>query len=311
MQLALARPVHWRAYGAVVVAVLMIAVVSLPGLMSVDPSRLFSDTDWYRTALPALTSDAPLYDPAKVGPHRLEPPPFWNLAPSTALFASLLLLPGGELLWGLLMAGSVIAGLVLVWPRIGIAGTLLLAALILAWYPTVTALTKGNLNSLIFLMLAVAFRFPRAAGWAIGIATAAKIVPVLGVAWLLGKRDWRGAAVALAVPILATAVVMIWKGPETLVDFIVLRATESKPDQGGRIGVVASLGISPTVALALGSAVAILAWRRASFTLAVAAMLVSIPVMHSHYWTWALVPLLGIGIPRLMRRPTRATTSAG
>lgn len=302
MQLALNRTVDWRIYGLAAIAVLLFVLLSLPSLMAVQPSRLFSDADWYRTVLPALTSDAPLYDPAKLVPHDLQPPPFWNQAPSTALFASLLLLPGGKFLWGVLMAASVIGGLILVWPRIGLRGTLLLAPAIIVWYPIITALTKGNLNALIFLMLAIALRFPRAAGWAIGIATAAKLAPVLGVAWLLGKRDWRGVVIALAIPILATAVVLIWKGPDTLIDFIVLRATESKPDQGGRIGVVATLGISPTIALALGGVVALLAWWRVSFTLAVAAMLISIPVMHSHYWTWVLVPLLGIGIPRLMAR---------
>ena len=267
------------------------------------------DVEWYQTALPALTSEAPLYDPAKLAPHQLQPPPYWAHAPSTALFASFLLLPGGELLWGIIMAASVIVGLVLVWPRIGLLGTLLLASALVVWYPIVTALTKGNLNALIFLMLAIALRFPRAAGWAIGIATAAKVAPVLGVAWLLGRRDWRGVAIALAIPILATLVVLVWKGPDTLIDFIILRANESKPDQAGRIGVVATLGVSPMVALVLGGIVALLAWWRASFTLAVAAMLISIPVMHSHYWTWMLVPALGIGLPRLLQWVEERTDS--
>jgi alpha-1,2-mannosyltransferase len=300
MQVALTRPLDWRIYGLAAVAALVVVLVSLPSWSTVHPSRLFTDVEWYEQALPALTSDAPLYDPAKLEPHELQPPPFWNQAPSTAFFASFLLLPGGNVLWGVIMAASVIGGLVLVWPRIGLLGTMLLASALVFWFPIVTALTKGNLNALIFLMLAIALRFPRAAGWTIGIAAAAKLAPVLGVAWLLGKRDWRGAAIALAIPILATLVVLVWKGPDTLVDFFVLRANESKLDQQGRIGVVATLGVSPTVALVLGGLVALLAWWRASFTLAVVAMLISIPVMHSHYWTWLLVPALGIGVPRLL-----------
>lgn len=311
MQHALTRPIDWRIYGLAAVAALLVVLASLPSWQTVQPSRLFTDVDWYLKALPALTSDAPLYDPAKLAPHELQPPPFWNQAPSTALFASVLLLPGGKLLWGVLMAASVIGGLVLVWPRIGLLGTLLLASVLVVWFPVVTALTKGNLNALIFLMLAIALRFPRAAGWAIGVATAAKLAPVLGVAWLLGRRDWRGVAIALAIPILATLVVLAWKGPETLIDFIILRANESKLDQQGRVGVVATLGVSPTVALVLGGAVALIAWWRASFTLAVAAMLISIPVTHSHYWTWMLVPLLGIGIPRLLKWVEGRTNSRG
>ena len=309
MQVALTRPLDWRIYGLAAVAALVVVLVSLPSWTTVDPSRLFTDVEWYQQALPALTSDAPLYDPAKLAPHQLQPPPFWNQAPSTALFASFLLLPGGKVLWGVIMAASVIGGLVLVWPRIGLLGTLLLASALVVWFPIVTALTKGNLNALIFLMLAIALRFPRAAGWTIGIATAAKLAPVLGVAWLLGRRDWRGATIALAIPILATLVVLVWKGPDTLVDFIILRANESKLDQQGRIGVVATLGVSPTVGLVLGGIVALLAWWRASFTLAVVAMLISIPVMHSHYWTWLLVPALGIGVPRLLQWVEERTDS--
>ncbi len=301
MQAALTRPVDWRIYGLAAVAALVVVLVSLSSWTTVDPSRLFTDVEWYQKALPALTSDAPLYDPEKLAPHQLQPPPFWNQAPSTALFASFLLLPEGKLLWGVIMAASVIGGLVLVWPRIGLLGTLLLASALVVWFPIVTALTKGNLNALIFLMLAIALRFPRAAGWAIGVATAAKLAPVLGVAWLLGRRDWRGATIALVIPILATLVVLVWKGPDTLIDFVILRANESKLDQQGRIGVVTTLGVSPTVGLVLGGIVALLAWWRASFTLAVVAMLISIPVMHSHYWTWLLVPALGIGVPRLMQ----------
>jgi hypothetical protein len=280
------------------VSVLLTALV-IQTYASVNLARLFSDTDWYAAVLPALTSDAPMYDPAKVGVHPLQPPPFWNQAPSTALFASLLLLPGGTWLWGGLMAASVIGGLVLIWPRIGLAGTMILAPAILLWFPVFTALTKGNLNALIFGLLAVSIRFPHIAGLALGIGAAAKLSPILGVAWLVGRRDWRGAAMAIAIPLVATALVILWKGSDTLVDFLVLRAGEYKADPGGRIG-LHLLGISPTVGLVLAAATASLAVWRASFTLAVAAMLMTAPVMHSHFWTWALVPLLAIGIPRLL-----------
>lgn len=273
----------------------------------------FSDTEWYAKVLPALTSDAPLYDPRKVGVHPLEPPPFWNQAPSTALFASILLLPAGQWLWGGLMAASVIGGLVLVWPRIGLAGTLVLLPAILLWYPVVTGLTKGNLNSLIFGLLAVAIRFPHLAGWAFGIGAAAKLSPILGVAWLLGRRDLRGAVIAIAIPLVATAVVLAWKGPDTLVDFLVLRAGEYKLDQGGRIS-LHLLGLTPNVALVLAGGVALVALWRASFTLVVVAMLMTAPVMHSHFWTGHSCPCSpsdfpgswSTGQPAIHRAPDRA-----
>lgn len=293
---------------ALPISILLTALV-IQTYASVNVARLFSDTDWYAAVLPALTSDAPLYDPAKVGVHPLEPPPFWNQAPSTALFAGLLLLPNGTWLWGGVMVASMVGGLVLVWPRIGLAGTLMLVPAILLWFPMMTALTKGNLNALIFGLLAISIRFPHLAGWALGIGAAAKLSPILGVAWLIGRRDWRGAGIAIAIVLVATAVVVLWKGPDTLVDFLVLRAGEYKVDQGGRIG-LHLVGITPIIALLLAGATALIAMWRASFTLAVAAMLMSAPVMHSHFWTWALVPLLAIGIPRLLEHRMTERTEA-
>jgi hypothetical protein len=290
----------WAAASLLAVPLALIALVTYWLTYTPIP---FGDADWYATALPALTSDAPLYDPSKLGPHPLQRPVFWDQAPSTALFALLLLLPGGPILWGLVMAASLFGGLAIVWPRIGVA-TLVAAPALLVWFPVTSAIAWANINSLVFLMLAIAWRFPRAAGWAIGIAAAAKLIPILGVFWLAGRRDWRGAAIALAIPIVATAVVLAWKGPDTLIDFITLRANQWNPEQGLRWGLVQATGMSPAAALGMAGTVALVAYRRASFTLAVMAMLVSIPVMHAHYLTWMLVPLLGATARPGVRRGT-------
>jgi hypothetical protein len=42
------------------------------------------------------------------------------------------------------------------------------------------------------------------------------------------------------------------------------------------------------------------AWRFASFSLSVVAMLLSLIAIHAHYWTWILVPLFGAWLPRLI-----------
>ena len=129
-------------------------------------------------------------------------------------------MPGDRWLWGLLMIACVLGGLLLIWPRVGPGGTMLLAPVILAWHPVTSALIWANVNSAVFLLLAIALRFPRAAGAAIGVAAAIKLVPILGVAWLLGKRDWRGATTAVGILLAATLIVMIWKGPTVLSDFV-------------------------------------------------------------------------------------------
>lgn len=256
--------------------------------------KLLGDADWYATALPALVGDGPLYDPARLGPHPVERPPFWNQPPSLAPFTLLLLLPAW--VWGALMAGAFLAGLVVIWPRVGLGGTLILLPLLLLWEPVQSALLWGNINAAVFGLLAVALRFPRSAGWAIGLAAAIKLAPILGVAWLLGKRDWRGAGIALGVLMAFTLIVVVWKGATTMTDFIALRLHEYEPGHDPKISLT-TLGLSPMVGYLAGLLLAVVAARTASFSLAVAAMLVSVPFPHSHYWPWLLVPLLGVWLP--------------
>lgn len=280
-----------------------------------DGAIFFGDIDWYATALPGLLSDLPLYDPTKLQPHVVERPPYWNQAPSTALLTLLLLLPGGEWVWGFLMVAGVLLGLALMWPRVGPGGTVLLAPVLLLWLPVVDALAWANVNGLVFGLLAVAWRFPRIAGWAIGVAAAVKLVPILAVAWLLGKRDWRGAAIALAIPTAATLVVAVWDGFGALRDFAVLRMNELPPPGVPSDWSFASvLGLPSLAGYIAGVFLAILAWRYASFSLSVVAMLVSVSALHSHYLTWILVPVLGTWLPwvisELNGRSHRAATAA-
>lgn len=298
----LPRPLDWRPLAAAFATVPMAMVSVLTG--PYGGTTLFNDTKWYATGLRRLLLDGPLYDPAMLGPHPLQEPAFWDQAPSTALF-TLLLLPG-YWLWGGLMVASVVMGIVLVWPRIGLSWSVVLGAVLIAWMPMTGALVRGNLNAIVFLLLAVAVRFPRQAGVAIGIAAAAKLVPLLGVAWLLGKRDYRGALVACAIPLAMTLAVVVWKGPETIGDFVTLRLNQWTPEGTIYHWGVADLTGSALTGYALAVALAVASWRRASFTLAIAAMLTSVPVMHVHYWTWVLVPLAAVWTPHWIARRRRA-----
>jgi hypothetical protein len=271
-------------------------------------SVFFGDAEWYAAALPALLSNQPLYDPSKLVRHPLVfPPVYWNQPPSTALVSLVQLLPGDRWLWGGLMVACVLVGLVLIWPRVGLGGSMLLAPIIIAWHPVTSALFWANVNSAVFLLLAIALRFPRAAGAAIGIAAAVKLVPILGVAWLIGKRDWRGAATAIGILVAATLIVMIWKGPTVLPDFIRLRLNEFSPPGLGnpRMNPVEWFGLPDWVAYATAVLIAIAAVVRASYSLSIIAMLASVPALHEHYLTWLLIPALCIWIPWVLARGQR------
>jgi hypothetical protein len=264
---------------------------------------LFGDADWYAAALPALFSDGPLYDPSTLGPHEFAFPAYWNQPPSTALFSLLMVLPGGRWLWGAVMIAFVVLGLMLLWPRVGLGGSMLLLPVLLVWLPVPSAMAWANINALVFGLLALAWRFPRAAGWAIGVAAAAKLVPVLGVAWLIGKRDWRNAGIALAVLSAATLVVVIWKGPTTIGDFVSVRLNElTPPGARPRWNPVELLGLPDWVAYASAALLALLAVRLASLSISIVAMLVAVPALHAHYLTWLLIPILGIWIPWSLER---------
>ena len=292
----------WAYLGLVTVPLMLGALVVWYQFTDVHLFGPFGDMPWYRAAADALVSTGPLYDPAKLLPHPLTVPPYSNQAPSTSLFSLILLLPGGSQAWAIATVASVFAGVVLLWPRVGPGGVFLLGPAIFAWFPVTAALGWANVNAFVFLLLAVAWRFPRAAGVAIGLAAAIKLVPILAVGWLLGKRDWRGAAIAIGIPLAATLIVAGWKGPTTITDFVVLRLNEWHPAQWDRWDLASALGLPQAVGYLMAGALAVAAWWRASLSLAVLAMIAAVPALHVHYLTWLLVPLFGAWIPWLLSR---------
>jgi hypothetical protein len=285
----------WSLIGLVTIPLAAVGLVVWYGTFGVV---IFGDVPWYASALPALFSDAPLYEPVNLQPHVLHEPAYWNQPPTTALLSLILALPGGTWLWGLLMSAGVVVGLVVMWPRVGIGGVVLLAPVLVLWRPVIEAAAWANVNALVFGLLAIAWRFPRMAGWAIGLASVAKLLPILAIAWLAGKRDWRGMGIALGIFMAATSVVAAWKGPASISDFVILRLNESAPaNSGPGVGFSELLGVSPAWGYVAAAVLSILAFRFASFSLAIVAMLVSVPTFHLHYWTWILVPVLGAWIP--------------
>ena len=196
------------------------------------------------------------------------------------------------------MTAGVLLGLALTWPRVGPGGVVLLGPVLLVWPPVIEALAWANINGLVFGLLAIASRIPRAAGWAVGLAAAAKLVPILAIAWLAGRKDWRGVTVAIGVFVAATLVVLAWKGPQTLSDFISLRLNEMpSAGVGAGVGLTSLTGLPQSIAYVAAAVLAALAFRYASLSLAIIAMLLSVTELHMHYLTWLLIPILGIWIP--------------
>jgi hypothetical protein len=300
------KPIPLWPWGLVGIVTIPLAVMALATFVRETHIELFADTRWYATAIPALFSDGPLYEPSKLGPHEYAYPAYWNQPPSTALFALLTVLPGGRWIWGGTMIAFVLLGLLLLWPRVGLGGAMLLLPVLLVWLPVPSAMAWANINALVFGLLALAWRFPRAAGWAIGAAAAAKLVPVLGVAWLIGRRDWRNAGIAIGVLLAATLVVVAWKGPATIGDFVSLRLNElTPPGAPPRWNPVSLLGLPDWVGYASAGLLTLLAIRFGSLSLSIVAMLVAVPVLHAHYLTWLLVPILGIWVPWLLETVAR------
>lgn len=253
----------------------------------------FGDARWYADALWRLFTEQPLYDRRLLEPHVVDLTYRYNLPPPLALLAPLFAVPAGALLWGWCMAASLIVGVAIVFPRLRTPWAALLLAALAAWAPVHAALVWANANSLVLLLLALALRFPRHAGWAIGAAASVKFVPVLMVAWLIGRRDWRQALIAVAMPVMLTGVVAIFEGPEVVTDFIAVRLGDLSEIGTEQWGLV-PMGFLPVVGYVVGAGIAAVAAWRASFSLAVVAMLVAVPDLHLHYWTWLLVPLLGV-----------------
>ena len=287
----------WGLVGLVTVPLGILAVITY---CRIFPPILFSDAAYYASALPALTGDAPLYSAASMQPHVLPPPPFWDQAPSTAIFSAVLLLPGHKLLWGLLLVACVLAGILILTPPLG-GGVVLYAPVMAALPPVIEGMAWGNLNALVFLLLAIAWRWPRYAGWAVGIAAAAKLIPIVLVAWLIGRRDWRSVLIAVTIPVVFTVVVVLLTSPSVLVDFVTVRLHQQMNPNEFRLG-LGDIGVPQPVVWLIGAAIVGLAAWKASFSLAVLAMMVLAPGLHLHYWLFALVPVLGIGVPLLIQR---------
>lgn len=269
-----------------------LAMFAVLGQIARHPDNLFDDWRWYSVGAGAFLNPGPLYAPEVLVHHSIARPPTFLLPPPMALLAVGLSAFDSQAIWGLAMLACLVGGLVIIWPRIPPLPTFVLGLVLATWAPTTEAVRYANVNSLIFLLLAAALRWPRLAGLSLGIAIAAKFVPVLMLSWLAGRRRWRECFIALAVALSLTALVIAAKGPGVVWDFAVARLSETSPGFPTRWSLTA-LGVPPIAAYAIAGSAVALAFRFGSFSLALVATLLAIPALHLHYWIWILVPLLG------------------
>lgn len=284
------RPDALGGLGTVVLATALAALSMLHYLTSYR-FQLFGDADWYATSTGAVLGARPLYPAEWLGPHIAERPPRFNLPPATSLFGPIASVSGSA--WGLLMIACLVAGLVIMWPRrLTLLGHLLLGCGLVAWWPIWSALIWANINSLVFLLLAIAYRYPRHIGWALGVAAALKASPVLLLVILIGRRQWQQLGIALVTGAMLTiGAGLLVDGPRALGHFVLVQWHESHPPLpvGWSAGDFLPL---PLVGIAVLVLVCASLARGGSWGPAVAAVLVAVPTLHLHYWIWALVPVL-------------------
>ena len=138
-------------------------------------------------------------------------------------------------------------------------------------------LVIGNIYVFLALMVALGVRWP--AVWAFGVLT--KVTPGVGVIWLLARRDWRGAGLAV-VTTAAVALISFAVAPSDWRDWIEL--------------LLASPSGDPTffVRCALAALLAVFAARRDRTWILAVAVVVATPVLNA---AACFVPLAAI--PRL------------
>jgi hypothetical protein len=212
-------------------------------------------------------------------------PPMWAAAVLSVILLALL----AATLWVMGVRDWRVYGLVLIWP------------------PALVAVQTGNITILLGLLVALAWRYRDrtwVSGLAIGAAIALKLFLWPLLVWLVAIRRYRGAAVGAGIGVIGGFLAVL---PFTsLHDYVRLENNLGNvfgPHSYNLTGLFAQghLG-SKTVALAfsyaIGLGLLVLAYRRRSLTLAIAASLVLSPIVWTHYFVLLVIPL-AIRWPRL------------
>jgi len=178
----------------------------------------------------------------------------------------------------------------------------------LSW-PFVYAVKLGQVGPLLFLVLAVGWRWldrPTAIGASGAIGAAVKLQPGLVLAWALVTRRWRAATIGVAMLVALAVAATLLAGPAAWADFVTLIGRVGDPIETERNltpGAVAfQLGAPGSVAAALqvaAMAVVVVVWLFAcmrgspvsSYLVTVVASQLLSPILWDHYAMLLLLPV--------------------
>jgi Glycosyltransferase family 87 len=173
------------------------------------------------------------------------------------------------------------------------------------WPSVIGEIRVSHLTPFLCVLLALAWRYRDtrgAPGVAVGAAAAVKFfLWPLGV-WLAAIGRWREALLAAAVAAASIALVLPFTSLDDYVRTLLELGRTFDQDSYSAFGLLAQLGVSDgparVAALALGAALLVACWRRASLGLAVAAALVLSPIVWLDYYAVVAIPLAAVR-PRL------------
>ena len=175
----------------------------------------------------------------------------------------------------------------------------------LLWPSVIDAIQTGNASLPLVLLVALAWRYrDRAAiaGAAVGFGIAIKFFVWPVAVWLLAIGRARAAAIAGAV---AAASLLLMVPFTDVADYVRLLSKLRRTFEHESYTVFALMtdlgtpdAVARVVTVALGLGVLVLAWRRRSLTLALAAAIMLSPVVWRHFFVLLIVPL-ALTRPRL------------
>jgi glycosyl transferase family 87 len=168
----------------------------------------------------------------------------------------------------------------------------------LLWPAVIDAYQTGNASLPITLLVALMWRYrsrPGVAGGALGLAVAVKFFVWPLVVWLFAIGRRRAAVVAAVVATTSITLMVPFTDLGDYVQLISKLRREFEHDVYTPFALLTNLGVPDTAAraitVALGLAVLVLAWRRRSLGLAVAATLLLSPIVWRHFFTLLIIPL--------------------
>jgi hypothetical protein len=166
------------------------------------------------------------------------------------------------------------------------------------WPSVVGEVRLSHLTPLLCLLLACVWRFrDRSAlsGVALGVATGVKFLVWPVAVWMLARRRFGAAAVAVVVALGSLLLLLPYVGPgdyaRTLSDVSDAYDQDGYSLYGLAVRLDAPEGAARALTILVGATLLALTWRRRSFALSIAAALVLSPIVWLDYFALAAIPL--------------------